>query len=50
MPAQMMEQMTGGAGAPQGLAWSWELDFAALLDGLAAAGFGAAGDPADLDE
>ncbi len=25
---------TDGAGAPQALSWSWELDFAALLDSL----------------
>lgn len=35
----------GGVGAPQGLFWSWELDFGALLEALAAAGLG---NPDDL--
>ena len=38
-----MSAETGGAGAPQGLAWSWELDFGVLLDSLAEAVPGAEG-------
>jgi hypothetical protein len=46
-PGQLPEQVSG-AGAPQGLAWSWELDLGALLDGIAAAGLGEPDDPHDL--
>jgi hypothetical protein len=46
-PGQLPEQVSG-AGAPQGLAWSWELDLGALLEGIAAAGLGEPDDPHDL--
>jgi hypothetical protein len=45
MPAQQ-----SGADAPPGLAWSWTMDFDALIGGLAAAGLGDLGDPGDLTD
>src|ERR1017187_10002136 len=44
MPAEAQDAgNAGGAGAPQGLSWSWELDFGALIAALAGT------DPADAD-
>ncbi len=44
----------GGSGAPQGLSWSWELDFASLIESLGEAGLSGAGpecpDPSDPDQ
>jgi Domain of unknown function (DUF222) len=45
MPAQQ-----SGADASPGLAWSWTMDFDALIGSLAAAGLGDLGDPGDLTD
>src|SRR6266498_2690623 len=39
----------GDSGAPQGLSWSWELDFDSLVRGLSEAGLGDVDDPHSPD-
>ena len=44
-----MPAKDGDSGAPQGLSWSWELDFDSLVRGLSEAGLGDLDDPHSPD-